>query len=174
MTELFYDKYQGEMFFDIENVEKSNNEYSFDIKAVYNGAVVGARICVPVLIRKSLFKTFKFVKINDRISITSIGQESDALICALEDLLKPEYRSTKRFSEEPDDIDFSVINKEVYDLDNDKIYLRLFNGEDQSDFDDDEKINLEMHFTFNLSSKRASLIEVREGYSADLIAILMK
>ena len=40
-------------------------------------------------------------------------------------------------------------------------------------FEEDEKINLEMQFSFNLSSKRATLSEVREGYSADLIAILM-
>ena len=59
-------------------------------------------------------------------------------------------------------------------MDSDKIYLKLFNGEDQSDFDEDEKINLEMNFTFNFGNNRASLIEVRDGYSADLVAVLMK
>ena len=38
----------------------------------------------------------------------------------------------------------------------------------------DEKINLEMNFTFNFGNNRASLIEVRDGYSADLVAVLMK
>ena len=174
MTELFYDKYEGEMFFDIDEIEKNADEYSFVIKADYKGKTVGARVSVPVLVRKSLFKTYKFVKTNEQILFTSIGSESDDFICALEELLKPPYKSSKHFSEEPDSIDYAVLNREVYDLDNDKIYLRLFNAEDQSDYEEDEKINLEMHFTFNLSSKRASLIEVRDGYSADIIAILMK
>lgn len=173
MTELFYENYEGEMLFDIEDVEISENEYSFVIKAEYNGAVVGARVNVPVLIRRSLFKTIKMVKYNTKLSFTSIGQESDDFICMLEDLLKPVYRSTRKFSETPDEIDFTVLNRSMYDLDKDKIFLRLFNGDDQSDFEEDEKINLEMQFSFNLSSKRATLSEVREGYSADLIAILM-
>lgn len=174
MTDLFYDKYEGEMFFDIEDIEKGSEEYSFTIKAEYDGRVVGARVSVPVIIKRSLFKTFKFIKNNSQLKIMSIGEQSDAFICALEDLLKPSYRSTKRFSEQPDAVDFSVLNREIYDIDTDKIYLKIFNGEDQSDFEEDEKINLEMNFTFNFSSKRASLIEVRDGYSADLIAVLMK
>lgn len=174
MTDLFYDKYEGEMFFDIEDVERGSEEYSFTIKAAYDGKTVGARVTVPVIVRRSLFKTLKFVKTNSQLKITSIGEESDNFICALETLLKPAYKSTRRFSDEPDAIDFSVLNRELYELDTDKIYIKLFNGEDQSDFDEDEKINLEMNFTFNLSSMRASLIEVRDGYSADLIAVLMK
>lgn len=174
MTDLFYDKYDGEMFFDIEDIKKGSEEYSFTIKAQYDGKIIGARVSVPVLIRRSLFKTYKFIKTNSQLKITSIGQESDDFICALESLLKPPYKSSRHFSDEPDPIDFSVLNRELYDIDSDKIYLKLFNGEDQSDFDEDEKINLEMNFTFNLSSNKASLIEVRDGYSADIIAILMK
>ena len=40
--------------------------------------------------------------------------------------------------------------------------------------EEDEKINLEMNFSFNLQAKKASLVEVKDGYSADLIAIIMK
>lgn len=174
MTELFFDKYDGEMFFDVSDVEKETDSYSFVIKAQYNGDTVGARVIIPVLTRRSLFKTLKIIRPDAQLRFVSIGEESDGLICAFEDLLKPAYRSTRKFSDEPDPIDFSVLNRELYDLDADKIYIRLYNGEDQSDFDEDEKINLEMNFTFNLSSGRASLIEVREGYSADIIAVLMK
>lgn len=174
MRELYIDKYDGEMFFDIEDIETGNEEYSFVIKADYKGKIVGARVTIPVLIKRSLFKVIKLVKVNEQLSITSIGEESDNFICMLEELLKPSYKSSKRFSDEPDAIDYSVMNREMYDLDNDKIYLRMFNGEDQSDFDEDEKINLEMYLTFNLNTKRASIAEVRDGYSADLVAILMK
>ena len=174
MTELFYDKYDGEMFFDVSEVEKSTDSYSFVIKALYKGNTVGARVEIPIVTRRSLFKTMKFIRPDSQLAFRSIGNESDALICALEELLKPEYRSSRRFSDQPDPIDFSVLNRELYDIDSDKIYLKLFNAEDQSDFDEDEKINLEMNFTFNLSSNRASLIEVRDGYSADIIAILMQ
>ena len=174
MTDLFYDKYDGEMFFDIVDLEKGSEQYSFTIKAEYDGKIVGARATVPVLIRRSLFKTYKFIKNNSQIKFASIGEESDNFICMLETLLKPAYKSSRRFSEEPDAIDFSVLNREIYELDSDKIYLKLFNGEDQSDFDEDEKINLEMNFTFNFGNNRASLIEVRDGYSADLVAVLMK
>ena len=31
MTELYYENYDGEMFFDIDSLEFSNNEYTFDI-----------------------------------------------------------------------------------------------------------------------------------------------
>ncbi len=174
MIDLFINKYEGEMLFNIEDVSHTSDLYTFIIKANYNGNTVGAKVELPVIIRKSLFKTIKLIKNNSQIRFTSIGEESDALICALEDLLKPPYKSTKRFSEEPEGIDFTVLNREMYELDNDKIYIRLYNGEDQSDFEEDEKINLEMQFSFNFASKRASLSEVRDGFSADIIAILMK
>ena len=113
MTDLFYDKYDGEMFFDIVDLEKGSEQYSFTIKAEYDGKIVGARVTVPVLIRRSLFKTYKFIKNNSQIKFASIGEESDNFICMLETLLKPAYKSSRRFSEEPDAIDFSVLNREI-------------------------------------------------------------
>ncbi len=67
MTDLFYDKYDGEMFLDIVDLEKGSEQYSFTIKAEYDGKIVGARVTVPVLIRRSLFKTYKFIKNNSQI-----------------------------------------------------------------------------------------------------------
>ncbi len=174
MTDLFYEKYDGEMFFDISDIEFGNDEYSFTISALYNEKTVGAKVVLPVLIRRSLFKTVKLVKNNSKLTFVSIGEESDNLVCALEDLLKPAFRSSRRFTEEPEGIDFTVINKQMYELDTDKVYLKLYNGDDQTDLDEDEKINLEMNFTFNLQTKKASLVEVKDGYSADLVAIIMK
>ncbi len=174
MTELFYEQYDGEMLFDISDIETSNNELSFIIKALYNDKIVAARVTLPVIVSRALFKTVKLVKPSSQLAITSVGEESDNFICALEQLLKPPYKSSREFADETEGIDFSVLNRGVYNLDSDKIYLKLYVGEDQSEFEEDEKINLEMNFSFNLSTKRASLIEVREGYSADIIAILMK
>ena len=37
MTDLFYDNYDGEMFFDISDLEKDSEQYSFTIKAEYEG-----------------------------------------------------------------------------------------------------------------------------------------
>ena len=174
MTELYYEKYEGEMFFDIENCNFGSEEYTFDLKADRNGETVGVQVSVPVMVRRSLFKTLKFVKPGGQVKFSSLGEESDRLICTLEELFKPPFKSSKKFSEQTETLDFSVLNKEMYELDSDKIYLKLFNGEDQSDFDEDEKINIELNFSFNFASKRASIIEVREGYSADLVAVLMK
>lgn len=174
MTELYYEKYEGEMFFDIENCNFGSEEYSFELRAEHNGQTVAVKVAVPVVVRRSLFKTIKFVKPSGQIKFSSVGEESDRFICALEQLYKPPFRSSKKFSEQTETLDFSVLNREMYELDSDKIYLKLFNDEDQSDFDEDEKINIELNFSFNFASKRASLIEVRDGYSADIVAVLMK
>ena len=174
MTDLFLDNYDGEMLFDMDNITQNSDSLEFDIKAQYDGKTVGMHAVIPIIVKRSLFKTIKYIKPNSQLRFLSIGEESDNLIAAFEQLLKPPYKSSGKFSQTPDAIDFSVQNRELYELDNDKIYIKLFNGEDQSDFEEDEKINLEMNFNFSRTSKRASLIEVRDGYSADLIAILMQ
>ena len=174
MTDLFYEEYDGEMLFDIENLKCDIDNYTFDIKAVYNGEVIGMNIKLPVIIRKSLFKTIKFVKPGAKLGFTSIGEESDRFVRTIETLFKAPYKSSGEFSEETETLDFSVLNKQMYDLDNDKIYIKIYNGEDQSDFEEDEKVNIELNFSFNFASKRASLVEVRDGYSADLVVTLMK
>ena len=174
MTELFFDKYNGELFFDIVSCEKNADEYVMVAKAEYKGETVGFEFSVPVVVRKGFFKTMKFIKTGAQIKFASIGEESDRFICALEELLKPAYKSSKRFSEEIETLDFSVLNREMYELDTDKIHIKIFNGEDQSDFEEDEKINIEMNMAFNVDTGKATLIEVRDGYSADLVAALMK
>ncbi len=176
MIDLFYDNYDGEMLFDISDVEKDAEGISFVIKANYNDSVVGAKVFVPTITRKAFFKTITFLKNDAQLCFSSIGEQSDNLIVCLEQLLKPKYKSSKKFTDQPEGIDFTVLNNNLFDinLDADKVYLKLYNAEDQSDYDDDERIYLEMNFSFNLSTKRASLVEVRDGYSADLVAILMK
>lgn len=176
MIDLFIDKYDGEMFFDITDIQKDKEGLSFTFLANYEGSNVGANVFIPTITRRALFKSITLFKPNSQLVFSSIGKESDDFVVALENLLKPPFKSSKKFTDEPEGIDFSVVNPNIYelDIDNDKIYLKLFNGEDQSDLDEDEKINLEMNFSFNLSTKRASLIEVRDGYSSDLVAILMK
>jgi len=174
MVDLFYDNYDGEMFFDISDIESGETEYAFTLKANYNDKTVGVRVILPIIVRRSLFKTVKLVKNNSKLIFESIGEESDNFVCALEDLLKPAYKSTRKFTDEPEGIDFSVLNRQLYEFDSDKIYLKLFNGDDQSDLEEDEKINLEMNFSFNFQTKKASLVEIKDGYSADLVAIVMK
>ncbi len=174
MTELFYEKYDGEMIFDISDVEFEDDKLSFVIKAEYNEKTVGAAVTIPVIVRRSFFKTTKLIKNSAQLVLSSIGEESDNFVVALEELFKPAFRSSRKFTDEPEGIDYSILNRELYDIDSDKIYVKLYNAEDQSDFEEDEKINLEINFAFNLKTKKASLIEVRDGYSADLIAIIMK
>lgn len=174
MTDLIYDKYNGEMFFEISDVESDNQELSFVFKADYNGKEVGAKITIPVIVRRSFFKGVKLIKNSSQLIISSIGEASDNFICVLEELFKAPYKSSRKFTEEPEEIDYAVLNRELYELGTDKIYLKFYNAEDQSDYEPDERINLELNFTFNLNTMRASLIEVKDGFSADLIAILMK
>lgn len=174
MTDLFYDNYDGEMRFDISDVEIENEKYSFVISAKYNDKIIGVKVVLPIIIQRSLFKSFKFINPKSKLVFESIGEQSDNFVCALEDLLKPPYKSTRKFTDEPEGIDFSVLNRSIYNIDSDKIYLKLYNGDDQSFLEEDEKINLEMNFSFNLQTNTASLIETKEGFSADLVAIVMK
>ena len=174
MIDLYLEKYNGEMFFDISDIESDNEYLSFVFKATYNNKVIGAKITIPVVIKRSFFKGTKLLRDSGSLTISSIGEESDNFICALEELFKPDYKSTRKFTYEPEPIDYVVLNRGLYEFAEDKIYIKLCNNDDQSDFEEDEKINLELNFSFNLSTNRASLVEVKDGYSADLIAILMK
>lgn len=173
MTDLFYDVYDGELTFDIVDCDKTDDLYEFVLKANYEGNEVGLKISFPIIKRRALFKSITLLNSGAQVEFSSIGIESDNLIVVLEQLLKPAYKSSGKFSENIETLDFSVLNREMYDIDSDKIYTKIFNGEDQTGLDEDERINCELNFTFNLSTMRASLIEVRDGYSADLVAVLM-
>ena len=174
MTELYYENYDGEMFFDIDSLEFSNNEYTFDIKSNYNGNEIGMHISIPVIVSRSLFKSIKIIKPNGKITFETIGNESDLLVSTFEELFKPPFESSKSFSDAVETLDYSVLNKQMYDLDNDKVFIKIYNGDDQSGLEEDEKINIELNLSLNFVSKRATISEVRDGYSSDIVAVLMK
>ena len=127
MIDLYLEKYNGEMFFDISDVESDNEYLSFVFKATYNNKVIGAKITIPVVIKRSFFKGTKLLKDSGSLTISSIGEESDNFICALEELFKPDYKSTRRFTDEPEPIDYVVLNRGLYEFGEDKIYIKLCN-----------------------------------------------
>ena len=110
------------------------------------------------------------------LEFSSIGDESDRLIVALNEILCPDFPSSKKFSEQPAVVDFFIVNTSIYDPLTDKVYLRIFYDDDsgaEQEVERSEKVRLEMNFSFNIERKKAALIESEKGYSADLVTILM-
>ncbi len=172
---LVEEEYDGELRFSIVDAEMGANLYVLTLGALDGEALVGFKIEIPVVTRRLGFKLMKMIYPQGSVKISSIGEKSDRLIWALVRYYQPVYEASDGFTNDPVEIDYSLRNQGAYDLDNDKIYLKLYYDEEQDDdLPKDERIHLNMNFSFNLSRNIASLIETKEGYTADLISFLMK
>jgi hypothetical protein len=176
MINLIGENYDGEISFDISDVETKDKAIEFVIKAEYKDQTVGARVKVPFEKKRSLFKSYTMIDPSRPLEFSSIGDESDRLIVALNEILCPDFPSSKKFSEQPAVVDFFIVNTSIYDPLTDKVYLRIFYDDDsgaEQEVERSEKVRLEMNFSFNIERKKAALIESEKGYSADLVTILM-
>lgn len=172
---LIDEEYDGELRFSIIESEILADACVLTLGAYDGEELVGFKISIPMMTKKMLFKTFQFILPRGVATFSSIGKKSDRLIEALKTYFKPNYEPTDGFTEEPVEIDYKLRNQGAYDINQDKLFLRLFYDEEQdADLPKNERIHLSIDFSFNLSRERASLIEVKEGYSADLISFLMK
>ena len=172
---LIDEEYDGELRFSIIESEISADACVLTLGAYDGEELVGFKVSVPVMTKKMLFKTFQFIHPNGVVTFSTIGKKSDRLISSLKKYFNPAYEPTDGFSNEAVEIDYKLRNQGTYDLKQDKLYLRLFYDEEQdADLPKNERIHLSMDFAFNLSREMASLIEVKEGYAADLISFLMK
>ncbi|MBQ7095468.1 MAG: hypothetical protein IJN80_03355 [Clostridia bacterium] len=172
---LFEEEYDGELRFSIIDKEITPNACVLTLGAYDGEDLVGFKISIPLMTKKMFFKLFQFIQPSGAVVFSTIGEKSDRLIQSLKTYFNPSYEPSNGFTNEPVEIDYNLRNQGAYDLNQDKIYLRLFYDEEQdADLPKNERIHLNMNFAFNLSRETASLIETKEGYSADLISFLMK
>ncbi len=169
------EEYDGELHFSIIDYAIEPDACVMTLGAQDGDELIGFKISVPVMSKRFAFKMFQFIMPSGTVKISSIGEKSDRLINTLVKYLQPEYEASEGFTDEVVEIDYKLRNQGSYDLNQDKIYLKLFYDEEQDeDLPKSERVHLNMNFAFNLSRESASLIETEEGYSADLIAFLMK
>lgn len=172
---LFDEEYDGELRFSIIDKEITPTACVMTLGAYDGEDLVGFKISVPMMSKKMFFKLIQFIHPSGVVTFSSIGEKSDRLIQSLKKYFKPAYEPSEGFSEDAVEIDYKLRNQGAYDINQDKIYLRLFYDEEQdADLPKNERIHLKLDFAFNLSRETASLIEMEEGYSADLISFLMK
>ena len=172
---VILDEYDGELHFSIIDYVIEPDACVLTLGAKDGEDLIGFKISVPVMTKRLLFKMFQFIMPAGTVKISSIGEKSDRLIGTLVKYFQPAYEASEGFTDEVVEIDYKLRNQSSYDLNQDKIYLKLFYDEEQDeDLPKSERVHLNMNFAFNLSRESASLIETEEGYSADLIAFLMK
>lgn len=172
---LIDEEYDGELRFSIIESEMNADSCVLTLGGYDGDELVGFKISIPMMTKKMFFKTFQFIHPTGVVTLSSIGKKSDRLIQSLKTHFNPSYEPTDGFSNEPVEIDYKLRNQGAYDLSQDKLYLRLFYDEEQdADLPASERIHLSMDFAFNLNRETASLIEVKEGYAADLISFIMK
>lgn len=169
------EEYDGELRFSIIESVLENDSCAITIGAKDGEELVGMKVIIPVLTRRMLFKPLRLIPPASTLKLESIGEKSDRLVATMAKYFQPDYEPSDGFTRDEVNIDFTVRNQGMYDLENDKIYLRLRYDEEQDEgIPDSERIHLDMNFSFNLNRESASLIETKEGYSADLISFIMK
>ncbi len=172
---IINEEYDGELRFSIIESELTPNSCVMTLGAKDGEELVGFKIEIPAICKRLGFKLFRMIYPVGTVKLSSIGEKSDRFIATLVKYLQPSYNTSEFFTNDVVEIDYALQNKGNYDLNQDKIYLKLFYDEEQDeDLPADERIHLNMNFSFNLGRESASLIETKEGYSADLIAFLMK
>ena len=174
-TPIIMEEYDGELFFSITDYELLGDACVMTLGAKDGEELVGFKISVPLITKRFMFKPIQFIVPAGTVQISSIGEKSDRLIATLAKYFNPSYQPSEEFTDEIVEVDYKLRNQSGYDLNQDKIYLKFYYDEEQDeDLPANERVHLNMNFSFNLARESASLIETEEGYSADLIAFLMK
>ncbi len=169
------EEYDGELRFSIINSEITQTACVLTLGAQDGEEIIGFKIEIPIIAKRLGFKMFQLIYPSGTVKISSIGEKSDRLIATLVKYFHPNYETSDSFTNDVVEIDYNLRNQGNYNLNQDKIFLKLFYDEEQDeDLPKDERVHLNMNFSFNLSREVASLIETKEGYSADLVAFLMK
>lgn len=172
---VIQEEYDGELRFSIVDSNVVPDACILTLGAQDEDNIVGFKIEIPLISKRMGFRSFQFVRPSGTVKFSSIGEKSNKLIATLVKYFKPSYEASDEFTDDLVEVDYVLQNKGAYDLNQDKIYLKLYYDEEQDeDLPRNERIHLEMSFSFNLSRETASLVETHEGYCADLIAFLMK
>ena len=174
--DLLGEEYNGDFNFKIADYDYENDYLYLTLKADYNEKVAGIVIKVPVIIKKQLFKTLKVIDNTRKIEFESVDDEcSKVLLTAFENVLKPDFKVTKKFTPDLAELDFQIENRQFYDMDSEKIYLKIYyDEEDTQDIPKDERIHIELKFNFNIPRMRATLSESKKGYTNDFLTVIME
>ncbi len=170
---LFENEYDGELNFEITDKQVTEEKITMDLSAEYNGQTVGLQVSVPLLRRKMLFKSATFLKAGSPVILSSLGEQSDRFLQALDEIWNPDFEVEHAFSEEPVELEYSLLNKDLYDCLTEKNYLKLFADIDLETGDDFDNINMEIGFNFNLGRNRASFVEKKKELRDDFAALIM-
>lgn len=169
------EEYDGELHFSVTESVIEKDACTLTLGAKDGEELVGMKVVIPLLTRRFGFKSVTLIPPAGVVKFYSLGEKSNRLIKTLETYFQPAYEASDEFTDDEVAIDYNLRNQGLYDINNDKIYLKLYYDADQDEgIPDEERIHLDMNFSFNLSRDMASLIETKEGYSADLISFLMK
>jgi len=171
---LFEEIYDGELNFEIENEVIGTEEITMDLLAEHEGKRVGFQVVVPIQARRMMFKSMVMPNVSAPIVFRSLGECSDIFVSPKDRLWSPDFEVEGKFEDCDVEIEFSVLNKEIFDVMKDKTYTRLYAQIDMETGDEYDNINMELGFNFNVERKRASLIETKRTMRNDFLALIMK
>ena len=170
---LFEEIYDGELNFEIENSQIKTDGIVMDLVSEFEGKRVGLQVKMPIQSKRMLFKSFVFPDTTRPMEFHSLGESSDRLILAVDTIWHPDFEVEGKFDPNGAEIEYAILNKEVFDCTKEKTYTRLFYHVDLETGDAFDNFDLEIGFNFNLTRGRASFVERKRGTRNDLIAILM-
>ncbi len=171
---LFEELYDGELNFAIENEIVEAETITMDLLAEYEGETVGFQVVFPIQTRRMMFKSMVMPSPTKPVLIKSLGECSDRLVSLLDKLWSPDFEVSGKFEEDAIEIEYSILNREMFDCTKDKTYTRLYAQIDMETGDEYDNINMELGLNFNLDRKRASLVETKRAMRNDFLALIMQ
>lgn len=174
MMNLFEEIYDGDLNFEIVNEVIGAEEITMDLLAEHEGEKIGFQVVVPIQTRRMMFKSMVMPNVSAPIVFRSLGECSDNFVSLLDKVWSPDFEVDGKFEDCDVEIEFSVLNKEIFDVTKDKTYTRLYAQIDMETGDEYDNINMELGFNFNLERKRASLVETKRVMRNDFLALIMK
>ena len=168
-------EFDGELCFSIVESDITADCCTMTLGAQDEGAIVGFKVEIPIITKKMAFRAYQMICPAGKMKFSSIGEKSDAFVRTFKKFFTPSYEVSDGFTSGPVEVDYVLQNKGAYDLNQDKMYLRMFYDETQDeDLPKNERVHFNMTFSFNLSRETASIIERETGYSADFLCYIME
>lgn len=171
---LYEDIYDGELNFEIENLEMSADAAVMDLVSEYKGEKVGLKVSLPLQTKRVMFKNITMLAVSKPIIFTSVGESSDRLVAVLDKIWNPDFEVEGKFSSQDVEIEYTILNREMFDCTKEKVYTRLYANIDMQTGDEFDNINMELGFNFNLDRKRASFVELKKVLRNDFLALIME
>ncbi len=171
---LFENTYDGELSFDIENFTIETDEIIMDLFAEFEGKRVGLQVTFPIQTKRVMFKSMVMPDQTRPMFFASLGESSDQFIAALDKIWSPDFEVSGKFEENAVEIEYAILNRELFDCTKDKTYTRVYAQIDMETGDEYDNINLELGFNFNLERKRASIVEIKRQTRNDFLALIMR